>query len=374
MNHKTPVILHIIDNFNPGGAQNILINLIRNTHKHFQHKILILNSSKQSYLSQIPKEIEIFFFNIRLFNSIPELIRIKRTVQKLMPELISFNLEFSYFLYFFMTKIHEKCRITFAIHAIPAQLPWYIFPFIALMNSKVHSYTVEDTIAKKALLLRNVPSNKIHHIPIGTEIFEKMDNTKAVPNRESLTKKNIDFACPIYLNIARMVKGKGHLLLVDVFYQYTVKGGKGKLVIVGYGPLEKQIRKKINDLNLGQFVEMVGKTTELQPLYKKADFYISCATEEGMGVVIFDAMAMGLPILGFDAGSISEVVHSSENGILTPVGDINKLAKAMIEMESDKVNSTQISWHNQYKIFDQYRNSEIANMYAHLYHSLLSEN
>jgi glycosyltransferase involved in cell wall biosynthesis len=59
---------------------------------------------------------------------------------------------------------------------------------------------------------------------------------------------------------------------------------------------------------------------------------------EGLPISVLEAMACGLPIITTAAGGVVDIVKTGENGIITPVGDAEKLSEAMVILiENDEI-------------------------------------
>ena len=68
---------------------------------------------------------------------------------------------------------------------------------------------------------------------------------------------------------------------------------------------------------------------ELARLYQGASLFVLSSDEEGLGIVILEAMASGLPVVSTRCGGPETAVVEGETGYLTPVGDARALADAM---------------------------------------------
>lgn len=366
-----PAILHVIDNFEPGGAQNIIAGIVRHAAADFRHEVAVLNGDRMSYLGALAEGTPVTSFRMRGLGAWPgEARRFLALVDRLRPAVVSFNLEYAYLLALVLRPWLGKVPINLAIHAIPTQIPRFWFPLLASMRGMAAAYTVEDDIARQALIDRRVPKDRIHLIPIGTEIFEAIGETpEAVIARRWEDSGGLARA-PLFLNVGRMVEGKGQTLLLDAFRAYLDQGGTGKLRIIGYGPLEESLQARSRRLGLRDKVEFAGKIQDLVAHYRAADVYVSSAVDEGMGVVIYDAMALGLPIAAFDAGSIGEIVEDGANGILAENRNPAALAAAMRELALRTEPVRRISRANVLRISENYTNSRIAERYAGLYRRL----
>ena len=74
---------------------------------------------------------------------------------------------------------------------------------------------------------------------------------------------------------------------------------------------------------------------ELASLYRNARFCVLSSNEEGLGIVILEAMASGLPVISTDCGGPATCIIEGRTGLLTPVGDANALAEAMEKLLRD---------------------------------------
>jgi glycosyltransferase involved in cell wall biosynthesis len=102
------------------------------------------------------------------------------------------------------------------------------------------------------------------------------------------------------------------------------------LVLVGE-PLSTQGFQLLSSLGIADKVRCVGPThgNELADLYRSASLFVLPSDEEGLGIVILEAMASGLPVVSTASGGPSAAVTDGETGFLTPVGDQSALQSAM---------------------------------------------
>ena len=87
-------------------------------------------------------------------------------------------------------------------------------------------------------------------------------------------------------------------------------------------------------------------------------------------MVLLEAMACGIPVIASDIPGPDEVVDSKENGLLTPPGNAEKLAQAIIDLLHDH-RRTEKGAHAHALVKKRYDWSVIANSYENLYNDLL---
>jgi len=113
--------------------------------------------------------------------------------------------------------------------------------------------------------------------------------------------------------------------------------------LVGDGPLDAQLRELSRTLGVADAVRFLGRRTrdEIAELLRHSDVLVapSIPTEsgrrEGIPVVLMEAMASGLAVVGSDISGIPELVEDRVNGRLCPPRDPEALAAALAELRED---------------------------------------
>jgi len=142
------------------------------------------------------------------------------------------------------------------------------------------------------------------------------------------------------LNVGRLVPRKGQFYLVEAVKKLVADGMDLKLVIVGIGPEEKNIRRMAEDLDFR--LELVISNEKLEEEYKNADVFVlpsitdDQGEKEGLGLVLLEAMHYKLPVIAFENGGTREVVINDFNGILLPEKDTDGLAAAIKKVLTDQ--------------------------------------
>ena len=98
-------------------------------------------------------------------------------------------------------------------------------------------------------------------------------------------------------------------LLVDEGYQL-------KLLLIGIGPEEENLRRLTENLGLEDVVEFAGFIKDMQPVYSELDLVIQASSTEGMPNVVLESMLMRVPIIATDVGGTSEIIDSDLVGTL----------------------------------------------------------
>ncbi len=103
-------------------------------------------------------------------------------------------------------------------------------------------------------------------------------------------------------------------------------------VIAGKGPEEKRIRKMIRDLKLIQNVHMLGFREDVVEVMQSLDVFLITSITEGLGTIVLEAFAAGVPVVATNAGGIPEMVEQEVTGLLADIGDAEALKDATLRI------------------------------------------
>jgi glycosyltransferase involved in cell wall biosynthesis len=137
--------------------------------------------------------------------------------------------------------------------------------------------------------------------------------------------------------VARLSPQKRHLDLLEAYAQVRAAIPGARLLLAGIGPLEDDVRERARQLGIEPGVELLGLVTRagLSDLLASTDVVVLASAWEGLPVALIEALAAGKPIVASDAGGNRELVRHGENGLVVPVGDVDALAHALLELGLD---------------------------------------
>ena len=140
-------------------------------------------------------------------------------------------------------------------------------------------------------------------------------------------------------HVGRFVQQKNHTFLVDVFKEYHKKNPDSKLLLVGSGPLEDEIKKKVERLDLEDSVLFLGQRDDINKLYSVMDVFCLPSLYEGLPVVGIEAQATGLPTIFSNriskeviVSSYAEIVSIQDTGFC--IEKINKTTRSIKKQRS----------------------------------------
>jgi glycosyltransferase involved in cell wall biosynthesis len=141
---------------------------------------------------------------------------------------------------------------------------------------------------------------------------------------------------PVFLSISRFSAEKGHVLLLRAFADVLKSHPNAKLLLVGDGPMEDQLRAQVKDLGITNAVVFEGwlDSDAVQAKIRQASALVHPSFSEGLPVVIMEAMTEHRPVISTYIAGIPELVKEGETGWLIPAGQEHELMRAMNDCAS----------------------------------------
>lgn len=141
----------------------------------------------------------------------------------------------------------------------------------------------------------------------------------------------------IILFVGSLINRKGPTVLLEAFLSLLEQTPSAKLYIIGEGPLHNQLEGFVAKNNLTSNVHFLGSLPQEQvgQWMRMAKVFVLPSLEEGLGVVLLEALASGTPCIGSEVGGIPDVINN-DVGKLIPPNDPIALKNALSEILNDE--------------------------------------
>lgn len=189
---------------------------------------------------------------------------------------------------------------------------------------------ISPSIAMRDILRRYGVTTPISVIPTGIDL-ESWRTPTAPDPRHAL---GLTPAQPMLLFVGRLAFEKNVEFLLNMLAKLIVQRPDTCLVLAGEGPAEKHLRKLTLQLGLNEHVHFVGylpRDGQLQALYRAADAFVFASATETQGLVLVEALALGLPVVALAEMGTRDVVREGE-GCLIALNDPQSFAARVLEL------------------------------------------
>lgn len=189
---------------------------------------------------------------------------------------------------------------------------------ILFKNSKV--ILLSENLFKD--ISKYVSKKDVYYCPNGIPVIEYSKNNLSLQDKRT----------PQLLFLSNLIESKGVYVLLEALKLLKDKKVKFHCNIVGgEGDISsKQLRKKINNLNLNEHVNYLGKKSgnHKYDILKSSDFFVfpTYYHNECFPIVLLEALMCGLPVISTDEGAISDIVVNNETGFIIKKQNPDELA------------------------------------------------
>lgn len=179
-------------------------------------------------------------------------------------------------------------------------------------------------------------------------------DTTCVLSQEETKKWLFEGDADVFITIGRFVPQKGHKLLLQAFAKYRESYPDTKLVIIGgYGALFTQTMEWVRELSLTDHVLLIRQLPNPMPVLKHCQLFILSSYFEGQGLVLFEAVSLGVPVLSTRVNGPKEFMTKYGGALVEP--SVKGLVQGMFAYKEGRIKPLQID-------FEEYNKKCLADM------------
>lgn len=211
--------------------------------------------------------------------------------------------------------------------------PWRTRTLYAFLDRLAAKYqqqliVISQAIGEWLVEVERLPANKMQvvHYAIDMDKF-----------RPSTTQELLNIPKPIIGTVTRLLHQKGVHVLLAAFAKCLETYPKASLVIVGDGPVRRQLEEQSRTLSIAAQTHFLGYVAHptLGDILEAFDIFAFPTFGEGFGLALLEAMTSGKPVVASKVMAIPEIVIDGETGLLVPPDDSDALARALLKLMSD---------------------------------------
>ncbi len=312
-------IVHLTSSLKIGGAENLLFDLLRSIDKNsFENYVIYFHHGPNA---EKIKELGIQTFSVKgLFFKYDPIFffRLFCLIKKLKPDCIHSLLWAANFCGTIIAKI-LNVPIVCALHLssnfeatsknnfVRSQLDKITF----LFSNKL--IAVSDTVLNEIKENFEIKIDKIQVIKNGIDLDFVTNQCKD----EKLNKDKFDLTDENFVigNIARFIPRKRHDLLIESFYLLSQKFPKMRLILIGSGDLQENLKIKCQNLNIQDKVLFINSNKAIS-FYEFFDCFVLPSDQEGLSIALLEAMSFELPSIVTGKQKCHEVIVHGYNGYI----------------------------------------------------------
>lgn len=335
-------VLHVITTINRGGAENHLLELVRGQLLGGLRVAVAYLKGDGYWESSLRRAgAEVICLQLRHYGQLAPVFRLRNFVARFAPEVVHAHMPPAELYTRLALALPGTAKPTFVIskhndepfyrgagqRAVARWVAGRAARIIAISHA-VNSYT------RRTL---GLPSEKVVtlHYGIDPKPYRTAPN-KAIA--ELRKEWNIPADAWVIGTVARLVPQKALHVMIKGYAKYRERAAcPSRLVMVGRGGLEAELKALAEELGIGQELVWAGFREDIPAVMNAFDCFALTSIYEGFGLVLLEAMAAGRPVVATSVSAIPEVVADGESGILVPANDPDALAGAFKRLENAEV-------------------------------------
>lgn len=205
-------------------------------------------------------------------------------------------------------------------------------------SEKIRSHVISITDFTRRCLIDDygIPADRVALIYQGTDVvaFAPREDDAAEARRRFPVPQG---AFPVLGNVGSFEERKGQTVLLDALDIVRRELPDVHLILVGDGPDEEMLKKKVTAQGLDSHVSFFPFTREPRFVYEAMDILVlSSTSKEGLPNVILEASSMELPVVSTRLAGVPEAVIEGETGRMVAPGDAAGLAAAISAIGADR--------------------------------------
>ena len=146
---------------------------------------------------------------------------------------------------------------------------------------------------------------------------------------------NLPLTTKLIGNLSALADHKDYPTFIRTANELLKSHSNIHFVVAGDGPLREEIMNSVKVMGLEQHITFLGFRKDVPPILKSLDVFLMTSKTEGLGSVLLEAFACGIPVVSTNAGGIPEIVKQNQTGLIAPVGDEQELANQVDQLLSN---------------------------------------
>jgi glycosyltransferase involved in cell wall biosynthesis len=339
-------ILHIIPDLRKGGAERLVIDIIRelSIRPGINASIVIFRNSIEYKVEEIKTLIHAIPSSVTLSilkankSDVSELQKFIDTYQ---PDVIHSHLaeaeivsrSITYPKAKWFTHCHDNMPVfkneginAFTDKKLFARLFEKKFLFRRYdANGGTHFIAVSTNAQK--YFQENLPANKY---PV-TLLSNATDLSRIKAKQDTSPKEVLTL-----INIGSFVKNKNQQLLVRIVKEISNRGIVCRCIMLGAGPELENVKALSKDMGVTDSIRFKGNVEDVSAYLSQSDIYVHTAFSESFGLVLLEAMGTGLPTVSLDNGGNKDIIENDVNGYILSEPEFKLFADKIIELHTDR--------------------------------------
>jgi glycosyltransferase involved in cell wall biosynthesis len=266
-----------------------------------------------------------------------------------------------------MTCLPEPPTVVVQLHAEEPNQTGYVRYVARRYGNLIDAFSVVSEDLKKTMVGYEIPPSRMEVIYLGVDSQGEFDPGAVDP---SIPGGN---GAKRILWPGRLVEQKDPMLTLDVVARARELGGEFVLDVVGDGHMKNELRARADQLGVGEIIHWQPPSKEMARWYRSSDLVLMTSLYEGVPLVIYEALAMGVPVIAPALPGNVELMDGDGGLLIDPRDDVDAYAEAIVSLLGDEERRREVGQRSRRRMIADFSLEEMGRRHDELYERLLSK-
>ena len=330
-------VLHVTFDMCLGGTEQVIRQIVENIdHQAFEQHVLCIDG-KIGELGQVLQQQGIAVSHLQRSSGLDRALisGLRRYIERHGIDVVHCH-QYTPYVYGLLASLFTPAQVVFTEHGrfYPDRFKWkrvVINPLLAAMTKFITA--ISKSTAMALAKFENMPKRKIQIIYNGTKL--QPEAIDAAQQRAWKAQFGFDQDTIVFGTISRLDPIKNQAMMIRAFAQVQRQLPKARLLLIGDGPLMKELVDLSQSLGVTDKVHFSGFVTAPQKYFSIIDVFLLPSLSEGTSMTLLEAMSYQTPSVVTAVGGNPEIVIHNETGLVIPNEDEPALVSSMLTLAED---------------------------------------
>lgn len=266
-----------------------------------------------------------------------------------------------------MTCLPTPPAVVVQLHAEEPNQTGYVRYVARRYGNLIDAFSVVSEDLRQTIVDYEIPPSRIEVIYLGVDGKGEFDPAGVEP----LELDGGDV--PRILWPGRLVEQKDPMLTLAVVARARERGAEFVLDVVGDGHLKEAARARAEELGIADVVHWHPPSKEMARWYRSSDIVLMTSLYEGVPLVIYEALAMGVPVVAPALPGNVELMNGEGGLLIEPRDDVDGYAEALVTLLDDERQRRQVGERSRQRMLADFSLEQMGRGHDALYEQLLSQ-
>jgi glycosyltransferase involved in cell wall biosynthesis len=373
MAHK---VLQVIASLRTGGAQSLLVYTLEQLRMQGRYEFVVATVLPGGLFAPALEAIDVPVYSLDATApwDVRVIPRLRRVMQRVQPDIVHCHLFWADVYATLANRTGRRTPLVYTEHSVSnsrRSIPVFRLWDRVVMNQFDRIVAVGEEARTSLVQWAGIDPTRTVVIPNGLNPDRFPSTADRDDVRRALGIAGDEF---VIICVARLMEAKGLDRLLVAAKTLAGEGQRFRLLIVGDGPLRRDLERDCERLMLRDVVQFLGTRSDVADLLVASDMFVLSSLWEGLPIALLEAMGSRLPVVATCVGAVGQVIREGVDGYVVPPNDAPALATAIAAvMDLTPMERAEMGRRARERVVSEYSLSSLAHRLLDVYDEVLRD-